>query len=235
MNKLYAYLTAALLLLPLFGYSADPLTKHQQWEQIAQQVDSWTDGLGKTIDPEIKETVIALNVLGFTTYQSCEGHLNWGHAYPWITFKNTPEIEKLQNEERLINEASNNESARLEKNNPDLSWDKILDLPETQKLKDLRKQDDDLTETMNRMQLSHFASLQLFLEMFYQSQSRPTSHDHRLVLSIHNVTCLNSLGGNWQPGRSEEDKQAKLLEYRAEMKAFTAFLKDQFFKNDNEM
>ncbi len=232
-NKLFVYFTAALLLLPLFGYSAEPLTKQQQWEQMAQQVDSWTDGLGKTIDPEIKETVIALNVLGFTTYHSCEGHLNWGNAYPWITFENAPEIEKLQNEERLIYQSINNESARLEKNNPGLSWDKMLDQTEAQKLKTLWEEKHSLNETMNRMQLSHFAPLQLLLEMFYQSH--PTSHDHSLVLSVHNVTSLNSLGGDWQPGRSEEEKQAKLLEYRAVMKAFTAFLKDQFFKNDLEL
>ncbi len=50
------------------------LTKQQLWDKQAEEVDSWTDGLGYPIDQGIKDTVIVLNILGFTTRQSCEGH-----------------------------------------------------------------------------------------------------------------------------------------------------------------
>jgi len=43
-----------------------------------------TDGLGKEIDQGIFDTVVALNVLGIPTRQSCEGHLEWGTGAPWV-------------------------------------------------------------------------------------------------------------------------------------------------------
>jgi len=66
------------------------------WDEMAKEVDTWVDGIGKRIDEGIKETVIGLNALGVTTRQSCEGHLDWGHPYPWVDFVfELPETEAL--------------------------------------------------------------------------------------------------------------------------------------------
>ncbi|MDQ2902785.1 MAG: hypothetical protein M3Y81_04435 [Chloroflexota bacterium] len=43
-----------------------------------------TDRLGCSIDEGILEIVVALNLLGFPTCQSCEGHLDDGLPYPWV-------------------------------------------------------------------------------------------------------------------------------------------------------
>jgi hypothetical protein len=63
----------------------EPLSeKEVLWRKVAEGVEKITDGLGMEIDPYIKDTVIALNVLGFITTGSCEGHLDRALPFPWI-------------------------------------------------------------------------------------------------------------------------------------------------------
>jgi hypothetical protein len=57
------------------------------WNETAQRFLNVTDKLGKRIDDGIFETVVALNVLGIGTTQSCEGHMDWGVPYPWINIE----------------------------------------------------------------------------------------------------------------------------------------------------
>ncbi|GCE14804.1 hypothetical protein [Tengunoibacter tsumagoiensis] len=56
------------------------------WNKQASQLASVTDLTGKSIDPGILETVIALNLLGVETTSSCEGHLDHGTPAPWVDF-----------------------------------------------------------------------------------------------------------------------------------------------------
>lgn len=64
----------------------------ETWNEVADRFAMVTDKLGKPIDQGIFETVVALNVLGVKTRQSCEGHLDWGCPFPWIDIQ--PEIEQ---------------------------------------------------------------------------------------------------------------------------------------------
>ncbi len=57
------------------------------WEEAEAFVRCITDGLGCSIDEGILEVVVALNLLGFPTCQSCEGHLDDGLPYPWVDFE----------------------------------------------------------------------------------------------------------------------------------------------------
>jgi hypothetical protein len=59
-------------------------SKQRRWEDTVKSVESITDGIRKLVDERIKESVVVLKVLGFGTTASCEGHLGWGHPYPWI-------------------------------------------------------------------------------------------------------------------------------------------------------
>lgn len=54
------------------------------WNEALHHFTRITDRLGKTIDSGILETVVTFNLLGITTLQSCEGHIDWGVPYPWI-------------------------------------------------------------------------------------------------------------------------------------------------------
>ena len=62
------------------------------WNEAIEQFSRVTDAVGKPIDVGIFETVVALNMSGIVTRQSCEGHLDWGLPYPWIEIQ--PELEQ---------------------------------------------------------------------------------------------------------------------------------------------
>ncbi|GER84439.1 hypothetical protein KTAU_30750 [Thermogemmatispora aurantia] len=55
------------------------------WQQACDALAQLTDALGTPIDPGIVETVVLLILLGFPTVPSCEGHLDHGTPYPWVT------------------------------------------------------------------------------------------------------------------------------------------------------
>jgi len=57
------------------------------WEDAEAFARCITDGMGYPIDDGILETVVALNLLGLRTCQSCEGHLDDGLPYPWVDFE----------------------------------------------------------------------------------------------------------------------------------------------------
>jgi hypothetical protein len=63
-----------------------------------------TDGFGMKIDAEIFDMVCTLNLLGFVTSQSCEGHKRRGACYPWIVCTSAPSLllaEKLDGGKKL--------------------------------------------------------------------------------------------------------------------------------------
>lgn len=65
---------------------SDPrmIRKKNRWSRIEIRVNSITDRLGLGIDNRIRESIVALQVLGFVTTASCEGHVKHGLAAPWI-------------------------------------------------------------------------------------------------------------------------------------------------------
>ncbi|ACL60563.1 hypothetical protein [Methylobacterium nodulans] len=67
---------------------ADDACPHvQRWRNMLGAVDAVRDRLGRPVDAGIRDTVVALNLLGLPTLQSCEGHVNaagHGLAAPWI-------------------------------------------------------------------------------------------------------------------------------------------------------
>lgn len=66
-------------------FQQESTAQKERYEQMRDRVAGFTDALGKTVDPGIFETVIYFNLFGIQTWQSCEGHLDHGHPYPWIT------------------------------------------------------------------------------------------------------------------------------------------------------
>jgi hypothetical protein len=63
----------------------DTQTPEQRYQEMHERVSTFMDKLGMPIDPGIFETVVILNLLGLHTFQSCEGHLDHGCPYPWVT------------------------------------------------------------------------------------------------------------------------------------------------------
>lgn len=57
------------------------------WDEAETFARRLVDGMGCPIDEGILQTVVALNLLGLRTSQSCEGHLDGGLPYPWLDFQ----------------------------------------------------------------------------------------------------------------------------------------------------
>lgn len=78
----------------MLGEYSEITSKEQIWRQekenrlnkIREEVDKIVDAVGMPIDPNIKETVVALMALEFPTTASCEGHLEPGSGLgaPWV-------------------------------------------------------------------------------------------------------------------------------------------------------
>jgi len=71
--------------------AGEPDDKNKRWKDAEKLINEATER-DRPIDPRIKETVIALNILGLPTSQSCEGHIkkdDW--PAPWIDIKDPDE------------------------------------------------------------------------------------------------------------------------------------------------
>ena len=80
---------------PLNTAKQIPLDPQARLGAAARQVDSMRDALGKPVDAGIKSLVTALNVSGFPTTASCEGHLDWGVPAPWVDVAPVPTQESV--------------------------------------------------------------------------------------------------------------------------------------------
>lgn len=81
--------------------------KIKRWEEEEKRVENITDKLGKKIDDEIKDAVIAFHVLGINTHGSCGGHADHRSIAPYIDVWSS-EVPEL---DQKLKKASNKEEA----------------------------------------------------------------------------------------------------------------------------
>lgn len=65
------------------------MTKKEKYKAMQQYAKTIIDELGKHLDKGIFELVVLLNLHGIETSMSCEGHRDWAHPFPWVTFDET--------------------------------------------------------------------------------------------------------------------------------------------------
>jgi len=177
------------------------------WESMIDEINSCTDALGLPIDQRIKETVIVINLLGFKTSQSCEGHLNWGCPFPWV------EIAVMDEDLSALYEQNESLAKRISeaKNQGDLE--------ECQKLCQER------LAVANKIDLNRYnknIGIQNLLEEFYREQA--TSYENMLILKPHKLSRVEPLAGDFAQYLPEEQKAEKLQVFQKEMERFTDFL-----------
>lgn len=179
---------------------------------LKNKLQDTTDGLGKKIDKQIFDTILYLNVRGFTTTSSCEGHLDRGNAYPWVEFSLTTDSEfDLLNERKdelrnLLADTDNNYRSK-----------KVLD-----KKKEADILSDQLVNKNNQM----INDLLKLLSEFYDT--RKSDSDRRLIItSMVTHFRIQSQGGMLQKPRLKKDKEKYLGIYQKEMNDFTEFLKSK--------
>lgn len=179
--------------------------KRDSWQRMLDRVEHMVDGLGKRVDPKIKEMVAILNCMEFTTDGSCEGHLHNQSKAPWIHFEFIPAQLKQEIRQTRLN------LAKGEKTSPRLEA-----LLKEAKLKLLGGQ----------------ARIVNLLDEFYSG--RLGSAETRLGITFYPDSArLKSQGADLQDLYLPEMQAKKLSAYQEEMRAFTEFLKTNFF-SENE-
>lgn len=182
------------------------------WLEIAHKLADATDPTGAPIDPGIMEMVIALNVLGVETNASCEGHLDRGHAAPWVDFHavGTEAIRRQAREAtRRLQEAEEQQAA-----------------PEV-----LRALNAEMFKLAREENIAYYRGSRLVhqaLMAFYEDHHVP--YDQQLFL--HNdsfgYSRLQPHGIDYQPQYSPEIQARNLKLYQTEMLSFAHFLKHNY-------
>jgi len=189
-----------------------------KWQATTQKFLNTSDNLGKDIDPKILDTVIALNLLGVSTSQSCEGHLDRALAGPWIIL-GTPtdlEVETVKTQMNTVYQEAN----QIKTTKPN---DFARDENYIQKMELYRElQKKTVVPTQKNIQ-----KLIPLLEEFYQARQLP--YLNRLIISSEDspIPRLRNQGLYLQDIVVNEARIANLLAFQEEMLAFTNFLKQK--------
>jgi hypothetical protein len=201
-----------------------------EWDALMEQYSRTSDQLRKPIDPEIFETVVALNVLGIPTVRSSGGHIDEerGLLLPWVDIEvSDPRLKSmLKEEERLAQKAKayHQEAKRLQNGGASEAQIGVVQI----QANGLYTRVHELQQEIRVLQAGVRITIADYLVQFYID--RHVSADRRLVLSglgsmrLHNqgvFDCFLLTPVSVQ--------RQKLAAYREEMMAFTAFLKQIYF------
>lgn len=202
----------------------------EEWDACASQLALITDALGKPIDAEIFETVVALNMLNIPTVMSCGGHLTprRGLLLPWVDIEPTDSrLAQLRKEEVLLIEQATiaqQTVAQLQTEHDtavQITDAHTMAATNYRQLREVQRQIRILRSEV-RIRLAEFLSI------FYHT--RQVSFDRQLILSGLGRTRLHSQGSlDFYLVAPEKLQSQKLQEYREEMALFTIFLKHIYF------
>ncbi len=203
--------------------------KQKEWDETTRKVESITDDLGKPVDSQIKETVAAFMVNDLDTSGSCEGHLDRGRPYPFIHVDYKLDSPELLQEITVFREKMNTKG-----------YENFQDIPEIDK--DMYNQFIALVDKTASHKNEVQSKIDSLLKMFYTTH-QPVSKDALLRVweggSFFEISPISGAGigkKNWERFEEKEKimssqlREQYLKNSQNEMKAFTMFLKQQFFK-----
>jgi hypothetical protein len=221
--------------------------KQQQWQEMKDKMDSMADAAGAGIEEGIKDTVIFLNLLGFNTYQSCEGHVYAGRVAPWIDFEAPNKPEWYFNKQKEIYEEY---SKRLNIPVEDFKYHKMMKISKEHlaaflEATKLVGESGESPEYLAWESENHkyFDLVKNLVEEFYTTRHEEVPKNVQLVvdrgssgqaIELHNggddYELLDRIDTSVVPPDEEIEKlSGRLKSYQAEMQIFTEFLKNKYF------
>jgi|GEM_PF-6089550 len=216
---------------PLF--SNTPLTKQERWDSTAHWVNQQRDGSGYPIDDGIKDTVIVLNLLGFQTRQSCQGHINEGRILsPWIDFAFDNELKDLRERWLVLFQQQHEFIRSILKQHPELSDYNVRTSPayyEAPCIIALENELNPLEEKIKTEEAKLLLPLRKLLKDFYDQHT--CDSDSKLIIDEKWGHDLHSIGDGNRKEKSIEEQKKKVATDQEEMWKFTLFLKHHFFGN----
>jgi len=216
--------------------------KELVWEKTRGEIEGIGDSLGMPIDEGIKETVIAFMVNGFPTSGSCEGHVDRALPVPWveISAQNEPEIKYKKQEEvfdRIAKRHNFTTQDLLQWKNKDAEkayWeaiDKCVKNGETKEYKKWVEENKKLRKEMETILNEFYQDKEIDLDI--KLKIRPIEAIFR-VYSGSEEDYRDFIKYNEEVSEERKQKRAeKLVKYKAEMDAFTEFLKQKYFQQQN--
>lgn len=231
------------------------ILKEKKWEEEKIIVDNITDRLGMHIDDGIKDTVIALRLLGFETTQSHEGKID-RVAYPYVdistsrtieqyetrrdTYK-TQEYKDIEHQIDIIRKEINDlqesdyEKYLLLREKENKLFEKLDNLVMEDKVYNPEIDNDgrlnELKTQIRKEDLETKNHLQILLDEFYQDKTRDDISLIVLKYSPFGITRISNGGLDLQETEQDEiAKKERLLAFQKEMFDFTEFLKRKYFE-----
>ncbi len=218
--------------------SQEKSAKEVAWEKQRQEIENSADTLGYKIDEQIKESLVAFNLVGLPTSASCEGHVDHGISAPWIEVSapNQPE-ERFFGENEIFQKVAEKYGIQVEDMkrmaNPEANrayWEAVGEAScqeETPEYRHWREETQKLIEKASGL-----------LEEFYRNREVPPGIKLEISEGGEGEFRVCNGGEDYRPVpedlTDEEKKQLaqRLVKYQAEMKEFTAFLKDKYFSEN---
>lgn len=102
--KIHPIIDGAASLASSLSSSEPSSTQHEAWAQALREAQRLKDGLGRSLDREIIETVAVLRLMGFSTTMSCGGHLSRITGGPYVRFC-SPAAKKYHEQYKQIDPA----------------------------------------------------------------------------------------------------------------------------------
>jgi hypothetical protein len=193
-------------------------TLEQRYQQMYERVSTFTDKLGMPVDPNIFETVVMLNLLGLSTFQSCEGHLDHGCPYPWVTVIDEERSRVFNRMWLSVCELE----AQAKVSGDETVYDRYLSADTQLRALVARWEADDLI----------FEKLSKLLDVFYAQQGMQTNPARLLVRRLQPGTYRIEPGFSLVAKELPPDLNATYLARgQTEMRAFASYLRRQWQQN----
>ncbi len=183
----------------------------RNWNKIKAQFAKTTDKLGRTIDGGIIDVVVGLNLNNIHTISSCEGHLQWGIAGPWIDIEADIDTSPLKERAQSLYH-------KIEQDFDRLTEKQIFQLSSQARKLQKKAQAPHLLEREKLLKL---------LSEFYQTRKVPYQVQLHAVDYDFATTRLCNIGASIQESLPAKLKERNLKKFQAEIRAFGDFLKNK--------
>jgi len=202
--------------------------KEIKWIKLLNEFDKTIDNLGRTIDKQIKDTVIVLNLLGFRTMGSCEGHLSNNRLrFPYIycEIKGEPKYEYRgeRSVRRKLIKKYNIKNWNVVYSNDEI-WNDykkqvIEGLEKSEEWKKWEKKNEPLGEKIKKL-INEYNKVKI-------SSKNNKIQVERVYPGYRIVTLMVENEENY----SNKEKKKLIKLSQKEFKSFTEFLKDKYFNS----
>jgi len=192
------------------------MNNEKAWNEKVNFFRKTVDRLGKKIDPKILNAVVGINLSGLSTEKSCEGHLYYGIASPWVNIivANSEKIlavyKKIETlREKTLTKDGEEKSISEEKK---VIWKEIHVL--------VKKKDKLLSKNFQKI-------IELLSKFYFPRQNVP--YENRIIVKENYLGArLICQGFLLQESRNVQERREKLIEYQKEFSIFADFLKNIF-------